>query len=308
MLRWLVSVWFFLICFLALIILTLATLPKPNVLVSASLSTETVALTVRDPEENTLRLAQASLSTDTMASACVTDMVARPEAGTIIYYTRNPDGSLTVSVTGAVSWRASNRDNEKTDFLQLTVAQPDIVCSETDVDLSVIRLPVAGAMTAGIVAEGAIGTEEASSFLLGGSLDIYGRGVSRVLIFPVNLFGLVLPVEANKLYYAGSFSIPPGSAFGSVDARWWGFADVDLSDKRSAIRIEASTNASSLTLQAPASFLAEGSGPHGLKPDTISLTTGARLSNDPNLRWLFAAVSFLFAFLSLIVQLKRSRT
>lgn len=302
------SVWSLLIFFLVLIVLTLSTLPSPNVLVSSSLTTEAVRLTVQDPEENMLRLPHALADSDNIASACLTDVVIRPDAGTEVYYTRTPDGAFIVSFNGPTNWRASGRGNNSGDYILFTVSPASLTCKENQPPVTNFRVPIAGTMIAGFVAEGTSNVDEPSSYLLSGKLQIYGRAVHRVLFLPMKLLSFFLPVEPNKLYHAGEFDIPAGSAFGSDDARWWGFADVDLTRPRDAIQVKASTNARNLKLQAPASYLSEGKATNTLKSDTISLTFGARLSNDPNLRWLFAAVSFLFALISLSLQMSRKPT
>ena len=65
--------------------------------------------------------------------------------------------------------------------------------------------------------------------------------------------------------------------------------------------IEASTNAATLQLLAPAPRDVDRSAFDD--PDIVSLTLAARLVGDPNLRWLLAIVSFLVLVVGVEAQL-----
>ncbi len=296
--KWFTSLGFVLICFLVVVVAFLATLPKPNVLVSADLTSETMTLIVSDPDENILRIPSASVTGETFASACLKDLYIRPNKGTAVIYTRLKNGTLIITLGGPTDWRSKTREASSGEFLSLTLSTEGECASN-----SRVRLPVAGNMTVGMVAEGASSNEDSEYYLLDGDLEIHGRAINKIFGLPVNLFKFLLPVDANKLYHAETFVVPPGSLLGSDRARWWGFADVDLNHETSAIRIKASSNARSLNLQSPAPYLSGSGGAGTLKTDKISLTFGAQLGNDPNLRWFIALISMIFALLSLALQI-----
>jgi hypothetical protein len=137
--------------------------------------------------------------------------------------------------------------------------------------------------------------------VLSGQLTIYGRAVSSIIGIPLERLERITLVPPHSLYVADTVAIPAGSQIGralspSIDgklalARWWGFADIDMTptgNSERGILVEASTNASTLEVLPPAPPDLLSGFREVDAVDTISLTLGAQLAGDPNLRWLLA--------------------
>ena len=285
------------------LVLTIAlTPPRPLTLVAASVRAETLRLTIFNPDEASFRLASARVD-DAGRVTCVKDAIFRPEQNATVTYTREVGGPLIVRVEGRSSWRNRTALLGKAPRGVLIRVDPaDKACFTP----GRVRLPIAGALTIGLLSA-SDATGETSLPVLSGQLTIYGRAVSSVLGFPLARLERLTLVEPQSLYLAESISLPPGSQIGrafaanggrsaSRDARWWGFVDADMTPAGAFERgllIEASTNASALELMPPAPRVTVSetsnvveTGP--ARTDVISLTLGAQLAGDPNLRWLFA--------------------
>ncbi|MDP9107381.1 MAG: hypothetical protein M3N49_15815, partial [Candidatus Eremiobacteraeota bacterium] len=246
---------------------------------------------------------------------CLTNIIVRPDHGSTVIYTRPVGGPLIVAVKGLSSWRnARLLLGEKTspaDVADFFVDPADHRCAGS----GTIRLPIAGELTIGTLSTtGASGDRPMP--ILSGDLKVYGRAVDSLLFGAIPLWWLerLTNAEPGTLYVAETIVLPAGSHVGhaftskpdaSPVARWWGLVDANLGDgAERGMVIEASTNASTLKLVAPAPRTPDAVGATPMDdPDIVSLTLAARLVGDPNLRWLFAIVSFLVVLIGVEAQL-----
>ncbi len=292
---------FWVILSILLGVIGLATLPKPNVLVAASIQTETLEMTVSRPDGTSIFLPIARLDVDDEIQ-CYSDLIVSPHQNTRVYYSRENAG-LSIAVDGKFSWRSKDKELRTDDFAIILVSNEYDSCKSSHP----IRLPISGLINIGTVAGANSGDDTLPLVILNGSLDIYGRAADRIFGIPITLFSSFLPMEPDRLYMADQIKIPAGSNITSKTAHWEGFADVLWEQSERGLRLEASTNARSLQLQAPAPRVSsDGNTLENQKADVISLTFGARLNNDPNIRWVFAAVSFLCLILGVFFQLPLS--
>lgn len=290
--------WVFLASLIAII--GLSTLPEPSVLVSADIQTETVKISVSNPSEAAFMLPQA---TDASApNICQKNILITPQTGTDIYVSQVSQDGIYINLDGSITVEAADKQKSQSEFISLYLPYSGECALNRG-----LRLPVAGKASVGIVSSGGFIDGEPSLVLHDGELTVYGRAVPKVFGIPVEWFWF-LPMEADRLYLADKFDIPAGSQVGSETARWWGFLDLKP-DSQSGFNFQASTNAQSLNLQAPAPKAIRSNNRAGdsIEADEISLTFGARLSHDPNLRWVFAAISFIMFFVSVIFQSIRTR-
>lgn len=295
------SFWILLAVSLALI--GLSTLPSPNTLVAASIRTETVELTVSNPDSAAFTMAKARLLAGNDGSeVCVENLTIRPQSRTRIYVTRPRNGDATIVIDGTSTYEATGAASKTSPFLQATVSAQG-ACA---VDIG-LRLPLNGNATIGIAETGSRSVGETSLVISEGELTIYGRATPSILGIPVEWLKPI-PMEGDRLYLANEFRLPAGSQLGSDTAEWWGYIDIDF-DGAPGMAFEGSTNAKSLSLVAPAprAVRSVAASADALAADTISMTFGARLGNDPNLRWFFASVSFIMFFVSVIFQVIRTR-
>lgn len=286
--------------FIVLGVLILLSLPKPNILVSADIRTETIETVVYNPSEAEFTLPRARLLYSDEAP-CLEDVLVRPGQGAIVVYTMELSEDWFAVVDGEVSWReATGAISQSSDGVAFMLSADDEHCSAS----GRLRLPVAGSLSVGLLVAGNQEGGDGLLPILEGTLTVYGRAIEQILWgVPLTIFERVLPLEPGRLYYADKFVIPSGSRMETKEARWWGFVDVDLLPGMSSMWLHASTNASSVALFAPAPKRSKVvTGQSAFEADEVSLTLAARISNDPNLRWLFAIASFLLVVIGLVSQ------
>lgn len=286
--------------FLLLGVLILVSLPKPNILVSADIRTETVETVVSNPSEAEFILPKAILLTSDHNS-CLTNVRIRPGQDATVVFTQELSGNWFAAVEGDLSWTDDNGPaNTGVDGAVFLVSPAEGECTWT----GRMRLPLAGSLAAGILVAGNQEAAEGLLPILEGRLTVYGRATERVLWFvPLAAFGWLLPLEPGKLYYADTFEIPSGSRVEAPDTRWWGFVDVNVHTEEPEMWLHASTNARSVDLFAPAPKQDRANARQSaFESDTVSLTLAARISGDPNLRWLFTIASFLLVLIGLGAQ------
>jgi len=293
---------FWIILSLILGVVGLASLPKPNVLVAASIQTETLEMIVSRPDGTSIFLPTARLEVGNDIE-CHTDLVVSPHQNTKVYYSWE-SASLSIAIDGNFNWRSKNKSAGADEFAIMSVSDNFDDCSLSHP----IRLPISGLMNIGTVAGVISGDDATPLVILNGNLDIYGRAADRIFGIPISVFSSFLPMEPDRLYLADQIKIPAGSSLASETAHWGGFVDVLWGESERGLHLEASTNARSLQLQAPAPRVSSnGNTVENQKADVISLTFGARLNNDPNIRWVFAAVSFLCLILGVFFQLPATK-
>lgn len=293
---------FWIILSVILGVVGLASLPKPNVLVAASVQTETLEMTVSRSDGTSIFLPTARLEVGDDIE-CHTDLIVSPHQNTKVYYSRE-SASLSIAIDGNFSWRSKDKRAGADEFAIISVSNDFDTCSSS----LPIRLPISGLMNIGTVAAAVSGDDATPLVILNGNLDIYGRAADRIFGIPVSVFSSFLPMEPDRLYLADQIKIPAGSSLASGTAHWGGFADVLWGQSNRGLRLEASTNARTLQLQAPAPRVSSnGDTLENQKADVISLTFGARLNKDPNIRWVFAAVSFLCLILGVFFQLPATK-
>jgi len=268
--------------------------------------------------------------------SCHRAILVRPELGSRVIYARPRGGDLFVTVLGPASWtdeslRSADRA-VRTDELAFRVSDGRHSRSGNCRAGVRVRLPIQGLATFGEDLREIRGVDAEQLVLLSGKLMLYGRAIPRFLL-PLDSG----PFRANALYLAQEISVPGGSRIASVasgrggagsarsakvvgekrhkaetnrksvDARWYGFADVVFGDDGgnvAAIVVEAATNAREVELYLPAPFDADASA-EGNKPDVISLSLSARLAGDPNLLWLYGVVLLTVALLSIAEKFKK---
>ena len=278
-------------------LMLLVTLPKPNVLVSASLETESVDIRVLNADEMTLRFPKAIL--DDGAPVCRENLVVRVEPGGKLAFSRPEGEPLHIATEGMTQWSSGDgTSGSSADGVYIEVT-PEADCAT---DRPSFRLPAVGELSVGMIASG---SSSGDDFLpiTGGELTVYGRAVDPP--FATRFAFGFLPLEPEKLYVASSFPVPAGSQVEGGDARFWGFISVDL-EARSGLHLEASTNARELSLFAPApkiSGAVSSTRATALEADRISMTLGAQLAGDPNLHLIFWAIAGLFAGVGFAVNL-----
>lgn len=288
-----------LISFLLLLVMTLE---EPSVLVAAELETESVEVRVRNPDQMIIELprATADLQGEETCAEAIRFSVAQHSS---IYMTAMPDGSAVIATGGPTRWTSQTIAGEIVEeegaYFVVSAAEGDCSWSGR------LRLPISGELTAGMTAAGDLAPSELRT-LLSGQLKIYGRASETIFgIIPLSLLAGFTPLEPGKLFNAGSFDIPAGSRLEGGNARFWGFADLEITtDGDPVIHVHASTNARELSIFAPAPRFARGGSEQSastLKADTLSMTFGTRLANDPNLHVVFAGLSAIFLILGLLL-------
>lgn len=300
------AAWGFVLLVIVLVLLVALTPPRPLTLVAASVRAETLKLTVYNPDEASFRVPAARVD-----RACVRNAIVRPDQGDTVTYTREVGGPLVIRVEGRVSWRSRTALLGKSGqgaYVRLDPA--DRACFAP----AHVRLPVAGAMTIGLVGAGDA-ADESSMPVLSGQLTVYGRAVASVLGVSLQRLERLTLAQPQSLYLAETIALPAGSQIGRAFsgsrsgpeiARWWGFVDADLTPGGASERgllIEASTNASALEILPPAPRVPSGETPPAASvADVITLTLGAQLAGDPNLRWLFGLAGGLIAVVSVLAN------
>ncbi len=223
--------WAFALLLIVLVLLVAITPPRPLTLVAASVRAETLRLTVYNPDEASFRLPAARIDSSAgddlfsalrarrTGGACVRDIIVRPDQGDTVTYTREVGGPLIVRVEGALSWRnraALLGKSAEGAYIRLDPADRSCFMQAH------VRLPIAGAMTIGLVSAGE-GTDGPSLPVLSGALTVYGRAVGSVLGVSLRLLERLTLVQPQSLYLANTISLPAGSQIGRAfsDASAW---------------------------------------------------------------------------------------
>lgn len=280
--------------------LVLVSLPRPNILVSADIRSDTIEMEVLNPSEAEFVLPKATLMTADDAP-CLEDILVRPGQGSAVIYTLEMSGDWYAAVDGEVSWRdSSGRVVNDPDGVVFALSSEPDACRWS----GRLRLPIAGSIAAGLLVAGNQEAGEELLPLIEGDLTVYGRATERIFwIIPLSLFEWILPLEPGRLYYADTFKVPSGSRMQAPQARWWGFVDISVEGDAPTMWLRASTNAPSVQIFAPAPKQSMSQDPEAsFEADQVSLTLATRIGNDPNLRWLFAIASFLLVLVGLIAQ------
>jgi hypothetical protein len=285
-------------------LLLLVMLPAPNVLVSASLESESVDVRVLSASEMMLSLPRAVV--DDGAPACRSEVAVRVEPGGRFAFSMQAGRPLHIATYGPTQWTSGDgASGSAPNGLYLEIA-PEGECAFT----GALRLPAVGELSVGMIASGSSSGDEFLP-LTDGELTVYGRAVNPPPL--VKWIFFFLPLEPEKLYLANTFPVPPGSQVEGGEARFWGFLEADIGGT-GGLHVEASTNARELNLMAPApraSGDAVSARATALEADRVSMTLGAQLAGDPNLHLIFWAIAGLFAgvgFVASLVDLVKKRT
>jgi len=280
-------------------LLAAVSVDAPRTLVYFSGRTEIVTLTVVDPLRS---LVQLPVAFDLDAGACRKDVAIRPAAGSTLRYERPRGGALLVLVD------AAKNTVLVTDGVRSVLDAPTLLrfrassrqdgCKAT----SRLRLPANGYLTVGrLYGQQPANDEPVPLVMLGGKLQVYGRAISSLLWVPLS----TAPFAPAALYPVEEIQLPGGSELSRALAKeletgpaaertsWTGYADVNEADDSEALDIEATTNARAVELFLPSPRTLHGVG--GAEPDRVSLSLGARVLGDPNLRWLAGIVAVLAA-------------
>lgn len=302
--------WKFAVPLIALFLLfsLILKLEPANVLVSAVLKTETIDITVTNPDKMKLVLPRGLVETEA-GSVCLTNItLLTMQAGHLIYTLLQGNG-LAIATTGETRWIADETQGEmqSQDGVLISI-MPNGECNWN----GLMRLPVVGKIEAGDVASGDL-TQDNFKPLLSGVLTIQGRAVEKVFGFISLSSFSFLPFEPGKLFNAGKFEIPAGSKLVGKDARFFGFLEIDITKNphdRNAMRVTASSNTKELFVIAPAPRTAssQNSEPSTLTADTISMTFGTRLLGDPNLHLIFGGLSAILLLIGAIGRIAREES
>ncbi|HIO03651.1 MAG TPA: hypothetical protein EYN14_17140 [Alphaproteobacteria bacterium] len=281
----------------ASIILIASTLPVPSTLLSLVAETETIDVKIVNPDASIIAM---SGGYDENAETCFERLEVKPSMGATVSYSRIANGSLYIAISGGASISSS----EGVARFEQTLAR--FVISDKTLDCnnpSQIRLPVSGLVSSGN--ESLHSIDITTAVLRGGEVSVFSRSVGSLFgVIPLN-WG---PFEPDALFLVEVLTLPSGSRLTDArtssgsPARWWGYADVDFSSTRlPAIQLRAATNARTVKLFAPAPrelsiHAANVDQPSAQQPDVIAFSFGARLSNDPNLRWLYGIIASMALF------------
>lgn len=218
---------------------------------------------------------------------------------------------------------------------QFEVSKKNATCALKEVLR--VRLPVNGIADFGSPLFPVDGPTSPQLALLSGKMTVYGRAISEIAGMSLNRAPfqpdtlylsqeLTLPggtrivtadvdqERATQDAAAGgagsraSSALPGSSAAAGANvaeipestteltSRWQGYADVSFgSDDPGSMDVEASTTARRVLLYSPAG----GRGRAAQEPDIVSLSLGAQLTGDPNLRWLGSMLAVLGTVLTL---------
>lgn len=277
----------------AAIVVTL-NLPEPATLFVLQAETESIDVTVVQPEAAQVTLARAEVITPKGGHElhqCLDGVVVSAEAGAMVTYARQFTGPLFISVRGPFTWTSAGQEVPKAGEreMQFVLHPASAHCGGP----AELRLPANGQLLVGL--ESSIPPSPDDLFLIKGHLKFYNRSTDRV--FGVNL--KVRPFTANALYLTSEIDVPPGSRLdGAVDgakkpAFWAGTIAVNPRD--AGMRLDATTTARSVQLWAPTAFSGgDSQRGAGQEPDVISLSFASRISHDPNLLWIYGLVATLF--------------
>lgn len=287
---------------MSVIVVAALALPTPSTLVVVTAKSETASVVVAQREAGRIGLT-AAYNDET--GACLTGVEISPDQGTKLTYTRIQRGPLYLGVAGSFALTSNETGLVKHNgAFRLIVGDPARGCESA----AGARLPANGIVEVGN--EGVVPVDTESAFLLEGKLTLLNRAIDKLYgIIPLD-WG---PFSANGLYPEQEVGIPAGARLANAKqrngelARWWGFVDFD--PESTALDVRMSSNAISLELFGPTPAESSGSSsiPSDLigAPDIVAFSQGARLANDPNLRWLYGLAAFLALFFGLLQNIRK---
>lgn len=291
--------------FAAVLVGLVLTLDAPSVLVSGELETESAEIKVLNPDQMILELPLAATILDGV-DVCAPNIRLSVARGAEVFLTLQPDGGFVLATGGETNWSSDLKSGQlrEAEGAYFLVSPDNGDCKWR----GRLRLPVVGELTAGMTATGEVTPSELRP-LLSGHLTIHGRATERVFgVLPLSLFASFTPIEPGKLFNAGTYDIPAGSRMEGGTARFAGFVDVDIlptgyASLDNRMTLYVTTNARELSIFAPSPRLSNevaSGAPPTLLADTISMTFGARLANDPNLHVIFGGISALILIVGLL--------
>jgi hypothetical protein len=281
-----------------LTLLAIVSLEVPRTLLYLSARTEWVEVQVIDPKRSALWLPRA-FHPDT--KSCVERVFVTPAVGSVVRYVRPRGSSLRVIVEAAAGTTVSHGDGparrlDEAGLLRYQVIRSGADCSTQDR----VRLPAHGHLVVGqALAVQPSAMDEPSNLLISGKLQVFGRAITRLLWLRLD----APPFVAGALYPVNELQLPGGTVVqralaedrqadpAAELAAWSGFVDMNDADPSQALDIEATSNARSVAIYLPSPPVHQGQG--GAAPDVMSLTQSARLLGDPNLRWIYGALTAL---------------
>jgi len=282
---------------LAVTVLAVVILEPPRTLLYFSGKSELVSVVVTDPARGLIQLSRAF---DIDGQQCRDGVSIAPAIGSVLHYQRPRGGDLLVQVEakpGSQLILGTSRTRIDSDtLLRYRVSRNSDGCEFK----GRVRLPAIGHLTVGrLYGVQPSPDEPLPLVLLTAKIQVYGRAISTLLGFPLTF----APFAPGALYPVQEFLVPGGSALGRAlaDERpsglpaeltpWTGFVDLNDTDSDQALNVEATSNARTVELFLPSPPTDRGAG--GSDADRVSLTLGARLLGDPNLRWLFGLATVL---------------
>ncbi len=292
--------------------LLLWTLESPRTLLYFSGKTEIVELEVVDPQRSTLVLERAQ---DLNRERCAEALSITPAVGSRLQYTRR--GSRPVAIAMELGAGSIVREGDtsrrlaETQALLLSAGPTVEACSMP----GPVRLPAHGFLRIGQLA--GVLTDDAAeppALLLQARLQVFGRAVSSLFGVPLSF----APFAPGALYAVQELQLPGGTQVGpawsaaadgqSQDRRavWTGFVDAGTGDSGQALDIQSTSNTREVAVFLPSP--PAGGGAEAAAPDVVSLTLGARLLGDPNLRWLYGFVTVVVLLLTLREFLRGARS
>lgn len=280
----------------ALVVYRLLILP-PSTIVAAALETEAVSFRVTSPEASRIVLPLAArLVRDD--SECTSELLIEPAVDTTVSYFRPRGGNLILVFAGRVSEVASKDAPARSLDSPTYVIGAEGECGAPPR----IRLPIQGdRATFGAHQPDLASAKDVRYTLLSGKLHVYGRAQSNIGPFPI-----ASRATRNALYASGELDLPGGTVIeepetaSNVSANssphWAGFADVVFgegagSDGGKSMTVAVSTNARTVTVYLPSPN--QGASTRSSDPETVSLSTMARLVGDPHLQQLYALLGAL---------------
>jgi hypothetical protein len=160
-----------------------------------------------------------------------------------------------------------------------------------------IRIPVSGLIL--------VGSESGDSPLkmMGGTVRVYGRSLSQLDF--LSLRGEGTGRRGGTVYSASEIVLPADTRIGTTlrsgredepsnEARWIGFADVELDEPQPGFDIQLATGDPSVGIVMPGSA--------GANPDNLSITLFAQLGGDPGMQRLAGLFAILIALLAIVAQ------
>lgn len=299
-----------------MVVVIALTLKPPLTLLAVSLKTEIVNLYVTRMDAARMVLPVARHMGE---DACYRDVVLRPDLRSTVTYARGRGEALVVSVKGNASWDGENRFKEATNRAKDDSPQFEVGTKNEDCKLDKVtrvRLPISGIAEFGSPLLPVVDATSDQLTLLSGKMVMYGRAISTIA-------GLMLdrsPFQPDTLYLSQELQVPGGTRIVTADveftsvgsasnvgapgpgtdddllSRWQGYADLSFSgDDQGAMDVEATTSARRVKLYSPAG----GRGTAGQEPDIVSLSLGAQLTGDPNLRWIAGLIAVVVSLIAL---------